>query len=221
MSSSVSVQGQELIAGRAFLDACEAQWLVTLAGFVADNAYELDGHGSAVHWLIERCGMSRSTAKEKVRVAHQLRERPVVAAAFVAGRLTYSKARAFTRLVGVNDDRDAALIAEYAAESADLIERMVRLWNLRNGDPDGREPDPFDQPRVRFHEGFSGANGRIIIDGANEDLKRFMNLIDAYGSFLFHTAKKQAEAEASVKPPAASGPEAEASVKPPRRGRLP
>ena len=54
--------------------------------------------------------MGRSTAKEKVRVAFELRQRPVIADAFVDGRLTYSKARALTRLVGLHDGRDAAFV---------------------------------------------------------------------------------------------------------------
>ena len=59
-------------------------------------------------------------------------------------------------------------------------------------------------PRVRFQPGFGGANGRIIIEGANEDLARAMNVIDAYGSFLFfndRTEAGEAGDNASVKPP--------------------
>ena len=203
MSSSASVQGQELIDGRAFLDACEAKWLVTLVEFDRSDAYEIDGHVSCVSWLIDRCGMGRSTAKEKVRVAHELARRPMVRDAFVEGRLSYSKARAFTRLSGLHDDRDEALIAEFADESAETIERMVRWWNLRNGD-EPKPPDPFDVPRVRFQPGFGGANGRIIIDGPNEDLARAMNVWDAYGSFLYFNARDiddDPNVEASVKPP--------------------
>ncbi len=119
--------------------------------------------------------------------------------AFLSGRLTYSKARALTRLDGLNDERDAAFIAEFADESADALERLVRWWNLRNGDNE-REPDHYEIPRVRFHPGFSGANGRVIIDGPNEDLARLVNVLDAYGSFLFFNATESSE-KASVKPP--------------------
>ncbi len=186
----MSVQGQELIEGRAFLDACEARWLVTLAEFDTSGTYEVDGHVSIVAWLVDRCGMGRSTAKEKVRVARELRRRPAVAEAFLDGTLTYSKARILTRLDGLDDGRDAAFIVEYAPESADMLERLVRWWNLRNGDQDGPAPDPYDTPRIEHQPGFGGANGRIIIEGANEDLARFMNLIDAYGSFLFFNSQK-------------------------------
>ncbi len=214
----MSVVGQELIDGRAFLDAREAQWLVTLVEFHDAAACELDGHPTTVTWLVDRCGMGRSTAKEKVRIGRELRDRPVVRDAFLDGRLTYSKARALTRLKGLHDERDAEFIAQYAEESADALERLVRWWNLRNGDD--APPEPEAKPRVNFQPGFSGANGRIIIEGANEDLARIVNLLDAYGAFLFFNSDT-----ASVKPPEASDPEAsvkpleasdpEASVKPP------
>lgn len=220
----MSVVGQELIDGRAFLDACEAKWLVTLVEFDDAAAYELDGHLTTVSWLVDRCGMGKSTAKEKVRIGRELRDRPVVRDAFLDGRLTYSKARALTRLVGLNDGRDAAIIAEFAQESADALERLVRWWNLRNGDDD--KPERPETPQVQFHPGFSGANGRVVIEGPNEDLARLVNLLDAYGAFLFFNAQeasvKPVGSEASVKPVGPHGSEAsvkpadtEASVKPP------
>ena len=193
----MSARGQELIDGRAFLDACEAQWLVTLVAFDDAASYELDGHTSCVAWLVDRCGLGKSTAKEKVRVAHELDRRPVIRDAFLAGVLTYSKARILTRLIGLNDDRDAAMVAEFADVSAEMMERMVRWWNLRNSD-EPKEPDAYDQARVRFQPGFGGANGRIIIDGPNDDLARIMNLVDAYGTFLHFNTKQN---EAPMEPP--------------------
>ena len=199
----MSVHGQELIDGRAFLDACEAKWLVTLAEFDTDGSYELDGHVSCVTWLVDQCGMARSTAKEKVRVAHELRRRPVVGDAFVNGELTYSKARILTRLVGLDDERDAAFISECGRETADMLERLVRYWNIRNGG-DEPEPDPYDKPRVRFEPGFGSANGRIVIEGPNEDLSRLMNIVDAYGSYLFFA--EQRRKEAPMEPPVEEAP---------------
>lgn len=191
------MQGQELIEGRAFLDACEAKWLVTLVEFNNACAFEIDGHVSCVAWLVERCGMGRSTAKEKLRTAMELDRRPVIRDAFLDGKLSYSKARALTRLVGLNDGRDQSFVEEFADETVDMLERLVRWWNERNGD-EPKPRDPYDVPRFRFQPGFGGAMGRIIIDGANEDLARIMNVNDSYGSFLFFNAR--AVDEASVKP---------------------
>lgn len=206
---SETVQGRELIDGRAFIDACEAKWLVTLVDFDQAGLYELDGHTSTVGWLVERCGMGRSTAKEKVRVAHDLLRRPVIGAAFLDGTLTYSKARILTRLAGLDDVRDAEFVAEYAAQTADWLERRVRYWNLCHGD-EPRPRDEFDQARIVFQPGFGGANGRIIIEGPNEDLARIMNVTDAYGTFLYWLSRRDTgEGEAPMEPGA------EAPMEPP------
>ena len=52
---------------------------------------------SCAEWLAWRCGMTLSTARDKLRTAHALRELPVISAAFADGRLSYSKVRALTR----------------------------------------------------------------------------------------------------------------------------
>ena len=54
---------------------------------------------SCAEWLAWRCGLTPSTAREKVRTARALRTLPAIAAAFEDGRLSYSKVRALTRVV--------------------------------------------------------------------------------------------------------------------------
>jgi hypothetical protein len=53
--------------------------------------------------------MGRATAFEKLRVAHELRRRPVLAAAFESGAVGYSAVRAITRLDGPDPAVDEAL----------------------------------------------------------------------------------------------------------------
>ena len=87
------------------------------------------GHKSCAEWLAWNCGMTISTAREKVRTAHALRNLPAIAAAFAGGRLTYSKARALTR---VADACDADGLLEYAlnATVAQLEERCRQIRNV-------------------------------------------------------------------------------------------
>jgi hypothetical protein len=59
-----------------------------------------------------------------VRVAHGLRRRPLIAAAFERGEVTYSKVRAMLR---VDEGCEEALLLDYArAASAGQLERIVR-----------------------------------------------------------------------------------------------
>src|SRR5262245_14108074 len=90
--------------------AAECRWLGMLAEFDRREGWYLDGQLSGVDWLVWRCGMSARTAREKLRVAHELRRRPVVADAFGAGRLSYCKVRAITRVIDADEDTDRWLL---------------------------------------------------------------------------------------------------------------
>src|SRR5262245_14711806 len=57
------------------------------------------GLRNCAEWLAWSCDLSMSTARERVRTAHALREMPAIAAALEDGRLSYSKVRALTRVV--------------------------------------------------------------------------------------------------------------------------
>ena len=111
----------------------ESRWLVMLAEFDRREGWRLDGQLSGVDWLVWRCGMSGRTARDKVRVAHELRRRPAIAAAFAAGALSYSKVRAITRITDATEETDRFLLK--LAESgtvADLERAYFRWKDLRD-----------------------------------------------------------------------------------------
>jgi hypothetical protein len=82
---------------------------------------------SCAEWLAWRCGMTLSTAREKLRTAHALRELPVISAAFADGRLSYSKVRALTRAATVaNEDLLLAYALDATAEQVDERCRQIR-----------------------------------------------------------------------------------------------
>jgi hypothetical protein len=56
------------------------------------------GFQNCAEWLHWRCDLSLSACREKVRVAHTLKTLPAIGSAFAAGRLSYSKVRALTRV---------------------------------------------------------------------------------------------------------------------------
>jgi hypothetical protein len=91
---------------------------------------------NCAEWLAWRCGMTLSTAREKLRTAHALRELPAISAAFADGRLSYSKVRALTRAAtALNED----LLLAYALDaSASQVEERCR--QLRNVAPESAVP---------------------------------------------------------------------------------
>ncbi|HEX6995569.1 MAG TPA: DUF222 domain-containing protein [Gammaproteobacteria bacterium] len=114
------------------LNARTYQWLVLVREFDDRLGWAKWGCRNCAEWLALRCQLSPAAAREKVRTAHALRELPRIAAAFAEGRLSYSKARALTR-VAKRHNEDTLLA--YALEvSAAQVEERCR--EMRNADPE-------------------------------------------------------------------------------------
>ena len=86
---------------------------------------------SLAHWLSWTCSMTAGTAREHVRVARAMRRMPTVTAAFREGRLSYSKVREVTRVVGVLND--AQLCAMALTATASQLARMLRAYRSTIG----------------------------------------------------------------------------------------
>ena len=84
---------------------------------------------NCAEWLAWRCGMSLSTAREKVRTAHALRALPAISAAFADGRLSYSKVRALTRVADAHDE-DLLLAYALDATASQVEERCRQMRNV-------------------------------------------------------------------------------------------
>jgi hypothetical protein len=104
----------ELLGLAGHIAAAECRFLQLLAEFDDRGGWCGDGIRSCAHWLSWRAGMSLRTGAERLRVAHALRNLPRISEAFAAGRLSYSKVRAITRIAG----SDAATLTRIAADIA-------------------------------------------------------------------------------------------------------
>ncbi len=91
---------------------------------------------SCAHWLNWKCGIDVATARQKVRVAHCLRQLPAITAAFAAGRLSYSKVWALTRVATPDNEGDLLELA--LTGTASHLERIVRAYRgaLRDDEVD-------------------------------------------------------------------------------------
>jgi hypothetical protein len=104
----------ELLGLAGHLAAAQCRFLQLLAEFDHRNGWSGDGIRSCAHWLSWRAGMSLRTAVEHLRVAHALQNLPRITEAFAAGKISYSKVRAITRIAGT----DTATLTRIAAEIA-------------------------------------------------------------------------------------------------------
>lgn len=115
--------GDEISELASHIAAATARWLALLGRFDAEHGIG-DGYKTTAHWLSWRCGMTIATARDHVRVAQRLRERPLIQEAFERGELSYSKVRALMRL---EEDFDEPMMLNYARfASASQLETIVR-----------------------------------------------------------------------------------------------
>lgn len=95
---STSKVESELVELAGHLAAGTCRFLQLLAEFDTRDGWAGPGLRSCAHWLNWRVGLSLRTARDHLRVAHALRSLPAITAAFAAGRISYSKVRALTRI---------------------------------------------------------------------------------------------------------------------------
>ena len=113
----------DLMSFASVIAAATGRWLGWLAEYDRREGWAHWGCKSAAHWLSHACGMSERTGRDHVRVARALEELPVVAGALVAGELSFSKARALTRLERPIDEHAMMELARTA--TAAQLDRIV------------------------------------------------------------------------------------------------
>ena len=104
----------------------EYRWLELVAEYDRRAGHETWGCRTIAHWLSWHCGLDMRSAREKVRVAHALEELPLVAEQFAAGRLSYSKVRAITRVATPANEEQLVMYAQHT--TAAQVERIVRTY---------------------------------------------------------------------------------------------
>lgn len=123
----------ELVGLAGHLAAAHCRWLLLLAEFDTRDGWGGPGLRSCAHWLCWRVGMNLRTAQDQLRVAHALARLPAITTAFAAGRISYSKVRALTRIATPGTERDLLDLA--LAGTASHVERIVRLTRQARAEP--------------------------------------------------------------------------------------
>jgi len=106
------------------LAAATCRFLVLLGEFDARRGWATWEMNSCAQWLSWKCQLSPGTGREHVRVARALRDLPVLRAEFGAGRLSYAKIRALTRIATPDTEQGLAEIA--APMTASQLDRFAR-----------------------------------------------------------------------------------------------
>jgi hypothetical protein len=110
------------------LAAANCRFLELLADFDARRGWAAWDMPSCAAWLSWKCQMAGGTAREHVRVARALPRLPVIRDKFAAGRFSFSKVRALTRIATPGSDADLAEMA--APMTASQLDRFARAHRV-------------------------------------------------------------------------------------------
>jgi hypothetical protein len=121
---TVEELGQEIAELAVHLDAVTHRLLECVRQFDAECGWAAQGAVSCAHWLSWRIGLDPATAREKVRVARALGTLPAIDAALKAGKLSYAKVRALTRVATPETEAKLLGVALYATGAQ--LERLCR-----------------------------------------------------------------------------------------------
>ena len=142
LSDDELVEGLLSWAGR--VAAGEARVLTFLGEVDAREVWAQHGVRSCAHWLAWKLGVTLVTAREKVRVARALRDLPALAAELALGRVSYSQARAITRVATGADEQQWVELARVT--TASQLEQAVR-GVCRARHDQAEDPLALEQPR--------------------------------------------------------------------------
>ena len=188
--------GERIADLAAGINAAEGKMMTLLADFDRRGGWK-DGFSSCADWLAWRTGTKIGPARERVRAARALENLPQTAAALQAGRLSYAKVRAITRVA--TPESEGALLEFARAGSAARLEQMVRLWKQlsREGELTAEQA----RHRSRAFSVFVDGDGMYVVKGRLEPEvgAMLMRAVEAAADALYRREKDAEEKSAGEK----------------------
>ncbi len=168
--------GDEIAALAAQLEAGEYRLITKIGEFDAQGGYAREGALSCAHWLSYRVGLGLGPAREKVRVARVLPKLPLIAQAFEAARVSYSKVRAITRVA--TPENEALLVDLATSAPASVLETLCRRF--RGVLAAEREtPEETDERRKVVVRHTDDGRLRLSVELDADEGARFLAALDA------------------------------------------
>lgn len=171
--------------------AAMCRWLELVAEFDRREGWGAWGARSCAHWLNWKCGLSMVAAHEHVRVARRLLELPLVRRAFSAGQLSYSKARALTRMATPRSEQELVELARHA--TAAHLDRLARARRAVDRADEREEANRRSEGRHLHH--FWDDDGSLVLTARldPEEGALVLQALDA----AHHALRNQAKAHDS------------------------
>lgn len=160
-SSPLEQLEDELTTLAGHLNAGNYRFLKLLAEFERREGYAGWGIVSCAHWLSWRCGLSLVAARERCRIARALEELPLISDAMRAGRVSYCKVRAITRVA--TPDNEALLLQVAEHGTVTHVETTVRLYRKAQSAEQLEQANQVYRERQLNH--FVDDDGSFVIRG--------------------------------------------------------
>lgn len=124
--STVDELADEIAVLAIHIDTATHRLLTCIRQFDEANGWYAQGAVTCAHWLSWRIGLDLATAREKVRVARALGKLPAIDGALAAGKLSYAKVRAMSRVA--TPQNEAALLDMALYATGAQLERICRSY---------------------------------------------------------------------------------------------
>ena len=136
---SVEDLSREIADLAAHMDAATHRLLTCIRQFDEAGGWYEQGAASCASWLAWRIGLDSATAREKVRVARALGKLPAIDEALRAGKLSYAKARALTRVA--TPETETKLLEVAVVATGAQLERICRGYRRALAPDEGLAPE--------------------------------------------------------------------------------
>ncbi len=158
----------EISGFASHLAAASAKWLVWVGAYDRREGWASWETKSCAHWLNWRCGVSLRTGREQVRVARCLEALPQIRECFLAGKISYSKVRAVSRVATINNEADLLAIA--LAGTASQTENICSALRRADGDELFETEEAEINKHVRWVNNHDGS-ATLMITAPVADIK--------------------------------------------------
>jgi hypothetical protein len=145
----------------AQLHAATQRLLALIARFDELRGWERTGQPDCARWLALWTGVDIHTAREQVRTARALAGLPLLSQAMGRGELSFSQARAVTRIATAANEAD--LLELECGASAAQLERMVRAW--KRGSRQNEADQEAERHASRTLSVFPDEEGMYVVRG--------------------------------------------------------
>ena len=168
---------QEIIAMASHINAATYRFLMMIGEYDRRRLLNEWECRSMAHWLNWHCSMCLGAAREHVRVARAMTGLPIISKSFASGELSYSKARALTRIAEPTNESDLLKLA--LELTATQLDRLVAGYRQVERNEENRGGSDLHKQRSADH--FWDDDGCLVVRSrlSPEDGAMYINALEA------------------------------------------